>query len=76
MKKINYPSKIDLSGFKKDSTSLDAKYGLPKNVVYCKKCVITNQRPNSVVEFLNTIDKKKRQLILIKAVSVMHVIFQ
>jgi len=62
MKKINYPSKIDLSGFKKDSTSLDAKYGLPKNVVYCKKCVITNQRPNSVVEFLNTIDKKKKTI--------------
>ena len=62
MKKINYPSKIDLSDFKKNSSNLDAKYGLPKNVIYCKKCVITNQRPNSVVEFLNTIDKKKKKI--------------
>lgn len=26
-------------------------YGLPSDVVYCKKCVISNQRPNSTVEF-------------------------
>tara|TARA_R100000388_G_C7233434_1_gene156208 strand:+ start:128 stop:1330 length:1203 start_codon:yes stop_codon:yes gene_type:complete len=26
-------------------------YGLPEKVQYCKKCVITNQRPSSVVEF-------------------------
>ena len=28
-------------------------YGLPENVKFCKKCVISNQRPNSVVEFKN-----------------------
>lgn len=31
-------------------------YGLPINIKFCKKCVISNQRPNSTVEFLN---KKK-----------------
>ena len=29
-----------------------APSGLPKNVVFCKKCVISNQRPNSTIEFL------------------------
>ena len=28
----------------------DIKYGLPKEVVFCKKCVISNQRPSSVHE--------------------------
>ncbi|MCK9351784.1 MAG: N-acetyl sugar amidotransferase [Candidatus Pacebacteria bacterium] len=27
------------------------KYGLPKDVVFCKRCVISNQRPSSAVEF-------------------------
>lgn len=30
------------------------KYGLPAKVKFCKKCVISNQRPNSTVEFKNT----------------------
>jgi len=28
-------------------------FGLPEEVVFCKKCVISNQRPRSTVEFLN-----------------------
>lgn len=28
-----------------------AKYGLPEDVVYCKRCVMSNQRPASSVEF-------------------------
>ena len=38
--------------------NLKARYGLPKEVKYCKSCVISNQRPNSFVEFKN-IDNKK-----------------
>ena len=34
-------------------------YGLPENVEYCKNCVISNQRPNSVVEFKNANNQKK-----------------
>ena len=34
-------------------------YGLPKDVKFCKKCVISNQRPNSVIEFKNKNNKKK-----------------
>lgn len=27
------------------------KYGLPEEVIFCKRCVISNQRPSSAVEF-------------------------
>jgi N-acetyl sugar amidotransferase len=39
--------------------TLDAKYGLPQKVLFCKRCVISNQRPNSVIEFKHTKDCKK-----------------
>jgi N-acetyl sugar amidotransferase len=32
---------------------LEVKYGLPAEVRYCTRCVISNQRPSSVVEFKN-----------------------
>ena len=31
-----------------------AKYNLPEKVVFCKKCVMSNQRPASVLEFRHT----------------------
>ena len=34
-------------------------YGLPEEVRFCSNCVISNQRPNSSVEFLDNIEKKK-----------------
>lgn len=37
----------------------EAKYGLPPEVRFCRRCVISNQRPSSVVEFRNTKDAKK-----------------
>jgi len=36
-----------------------AYYGLPSEVKFCKKCVISNQRPSSTVEFKNTKGEKK-----------------
>ena len=33
-------------------------YGLPENVVFCSKCVMSNQRPQSVVEFKNINNQK------------------
>ena len=36
-----------------------ALWGLPKDVLYCRRCVISNQRPNSVVEFKNATSDKK-----------------
>lgn len=37
-----------------ESESLEVKYGLPPEVRFCTRCVISNQRPSSVVEFRNT----------------------
>lgn len=40
-------------------TELEAFYGLPSEVRFCKKCVISNQRPSSTVEFKNEKGEKK-----------------
>lgn len=36
--------------------------GLPNEVKYCKKCVISNQRPSSSVEFRHTTSQKHRTI--------------
>ena len=33
-------------------------FGLPEDVVFCSKCVMSNQRPRSVVEFKNSSNQK------------------
>jgi N-acetyl sugar amidotransferase len=33
---------------------LNVKYGLPEKVIFCKRCVMSNQRPTSSVEFRHT----------------------
>ena len=37
---------------------LEAKYGLPAEVVFCRRCVMSNQRPSSYPEFRHTIDRR------------------
>ena len=59
MEKIKYPKAVDLSRFAKANQNPEALYGLPTKVAYCKKCVISNQRPNSAVEYTHTKDSKK-----------------
>jgi len=44
------------------NNNLEAKYGLPKNVKFCKRCVMSNQRPASEIEFKHTINTKKKTL--------------
>lgn len=39
--------------------NLEPKYGLPREVKFCRRCVISNQRPNSAVEFKHTTESKK-----------------
>ena len=39
--------------------SAKAFYGLPSNVEFCSNCVISNQRPNSTVEFGSDKNDKK-----------------
>lgn len=38
---------------------LDAYYGLPRKVKFCSRCVISNQRPNSAVEYHHSKDSDK-----------------
>ena len=42
---------INLKEFENSSKPFITKYGLPENVIFCKSCTISNQRPNSAVEF-------------------------
>ncbi|MBO6576984.1 MAG: N-acetyl sugar amidotransferase [Rhodothermales bacterium] len=38
---------------------MENTYGLPEEVIFCKRCVISNQRPASVPEFKHTMQQKK-----------------
>lgn len=51
-----------MTAVKKPNTALEAKYGLPTDVRFCARCVISNQRPNSAVEFVHTKDSKKKTI--------------
>ncbi|MEX1027524.1 MAG: N-acetyl sugar amidotransferase [Candidatus Paceibacterota bacterium] len=44
------------------SEGLEAYYGLPSEVTFCRRCVMSNQRPASAVEFKHTINSKKTTL--------------
>lgn len=59
MNLIKYPSPINENDFVKNKLEPEAKYGLPAEVKFCKKCVISNQRPNSAVEYKNSKESKK-----------------
>ena len=64
MEKINYPLKVDIKNFNKNNNKV--LYGLPDTVAFCKKCVTSNQRPVSTIEFKNNQKEKKKQFILTK----------
>ena len=42
-----------------ESEELEVYYGLPREVRFCLRCVISNQRPSSIVEFKNRGADKK-----------------
>jgi len=56
---IRYPSAVNPSRFTRNKEQLDALYGLPSEVKFCRRCVISNQRPNSAVEYKHTNETKK-----------------
>jgi N-acetyl sugar amidotransferase len=56
---IQYPKLVDLEPFSKENPAPEALYGLPVEVRYCKKCAISNQKPNSAIEYSNTSSSKK-----------------
>jgi N-acetyl sugar amidotransferase len=53
---------VDLASFDATRGPLEAMYGLPLQVRFCKKCVISNQRPNSAVEYQHTKDSRKQTI--------------
>lgn len=62
MDKILAPQDIDKAMFAPDAVNLSTKFGLPKKVIFCKRCVISNQRPNSAVEYAHTKESKKKTI--------------
>lgn len=62
MDRIPAPQEIDKSIFGGHVDIRKTKYGLPSEVVYCKKCVISNQRPNSAVEYNHTKESIKKTI--------------
>ncbi|HIJ94492.1 MAG TPA: N-acetyl sugar amidotransferase [Desulfuromonadales bacterium] len=62
MKKHPIPPPVDVARFNAEGGSLEAKYGLPNEVKFCTKCVISNQRPNSAVEYEHTKASKKQTI--------------
>jgi N-acetyl sugar amidotransferase len=59
MAMYSIPKPVDEQQFMADEAKLAIKYGLPREVKFCKKCVISNQRPNSAVEYKHTKESKK-----------------
>jgi N-acetyl sugar amidotransferase len=45
-----------------ENKTLEAFFGLPSNVCFCRSCVISNQRPSSTVEFKHQKDEKKKTI--------------
>ncbi len=60
----NYPRRrpFGIEPFKEDNGPFEPRYGLPAEIVFCKSCVISNQRPNSAVEYTHTKDSKKKTI--------------
>lgn len=62
MDKISYPKPVNLDEYKADTPNPKVFYGLPSEVKFCKRCVISNQRPNSAVEFEHTQSSNKKTI--------------
>jgi len=62
MEKIRRPEDIAFEKFKGNIDMLEAKYGLPASVKFCKSCVVSNQRPSSAIEYKHTKNSKKNAI--------------
>ncbi|MBM9501948.1 N-acetyl sugar amidotransferase [Leptospira sp. 201903071] len=56
-----YPKRrpFQIEPYTKKEGELKTYYGLPKEIGFCKRCVISNQRPNSTPEYSHTKESKK-----------------
>ena len=61
---IPTPPQIDTTLFRNDAKDREAKYGLPQDVKFCKRCIISNQRPSSSIEFKNAASDRKSTISL------------
>ena len=59
---IKKPKKIDLKIYSKGANSPQNFYGLPKEILFCKRCTYTNQKPNSEQEYKHNINKKPTKI--------------
>lgn len=56
--------KINFSEFQTSNNDLSAKYGLPNQVTFCQRCVTSNQKPISAIEFQHTAASVKQAIHL------------
>jgi len=56
--------RIDFAKFDPSVTDREVKYGLPSSVTFCRRCVTSNQKPISAVEFQHKPDSKKQVIHL------------
>ena len=66
MEKLPRHVDIDYSKYAPDipEDQLEAYYGLPRHVQFCKECVMSNQKPNSCYEFEHTIKSIKKTMVI------------
>ena len=53
---------IPLDKFDLAIATPETRYGLPPEVIFCKKCVVSNQRPNTSNEYKHTGETKKEAI--------------
>jgi len=56
--------KINFAEFQTPNYSRAAKYGLPSTVTFCQRCVTSNQKPISAIEFQHTAASVKQAIHL------------
>ena len=57
-----YPKSITPQQNKESFEQKKTLFGLPFDVKFCKKCIISNQRPNSEFEYKHNKNTKKRTI--------------
>lgn len=62
MNLITYPKPVDLKNYSPNIQNPKTFYGLPSEVRYCQQCVISNQRPNSAIEYQHSVSSRKQTI--------------
>lgn len=63
MDRILYPQPVDLGEFLPGAVGPRRLYGLPGDVCFCKRCLYSNQKPNSEREYKHTRETRKNTVI-------------